>query len=311
MINFLNLEYFVVAAEELNFTKAAKRLFISQQSLSNHIANMEREFGVSLFNRTTPLTLTYAGQRLLVRARRLLTYKDETYHELADIKDFTVGQLSIGLSHTRGRVILPHVLPAYRKRFPNIDLNILEGNTAQLEAALLHGDVDLVIGMLPFRVENIETVPICAEEVLLAVSDATLENFFGEQAGEILSILRENADLTLLQDCPFMLLKKGNRVRAIADELFQDAEISPHILLELENIETALALSAEGMGITFYPEMFAANRETLSGAKDGGRLNLFSMRNPITHGTLAIGYHKGHYMSQATKEFIAIVKEMI
>ena len=157
MINFLNLEYFVVAAEELNFTKAAKRLFISQQSLSNHIANMEREFGVSLFNRTTPLTLTYAGQRLLVRARRLLTYKDETYHELADIKDFTVGQLSIGLSHTRGRVILPHVLPAYRKRFPNIHLNILEGNTAQLEAALLHGDVDLVIGMLPFRVENIET----------------------------------------------------------------------------------------------------------------------------------------------------------
>ena len=311
MINFLNLEYFVVAAEELNFTKAAKRLFISQQSLSNHIANMEREFGVSLFNRTTPLTLTYAGQRLLVRARRLLTYKDETYHELADIKDFTVGQLSIGLSHTRGRVILPHVLPAYRKRFPNIDLNILEGNTAQLEAALLHGDVDLVIGLLPFRVENIETVPICADEVLLAVSAATLENFFGEQAGEILSTLREHADLTLLQDCPFILLKKGNRVRAIADELFQDAEISPHILLELENIETALALSAEGMGITFYPEMFAANRETLSGAKDGGRLNLFSMRNPITHGTLAIGYHKGHYMSQATKEFIAIVKEMI
>ena len=231
MINFLNLEYFVVAAEELNFTKAAKRLFISQQSLSNHIAHIEKEFGVALFNRTTPLTLTYAGQRLLVRARTLLTYKDETYHELADIKDFTVGQLSIGLSHTRGRVILPHVLPAYRSRFPNIDLNILEGNTSQLETALLHGDVDLVIGMLPFRVENIETV---------------------------------------------------------------------------------LALSARGMGVTFYPEMFAANRETLSPAANGGSpLHLYSLKNPVTHGTLAIGYHKGHYMSQATKEFIRIVKEMI
>ena len=189
-------------------------------------------------------------------------------------------------------MILPHVLPAYRKRFPNIDLNILEGNTAQLEAALLHGDVDLVIGMLPFRVENIETVPICAEEVLLAVSDATLENFFGEQAGEILSILRENADLTLLQDCPFILLKKGNRVRAIADELFQDAEISPHILLELENIETALALSAEGMGITFYPEMFAANRETLSGAKNGGR------PESLLHEKSHYPRHSGHRLPQ-------------
>lgn len=64
MINFLNLEYFLVAAEELNFTKAAKRLYISQQSLSNHISNMEKEFDVILFNRTTPLTLTYAGQAL-------------------------------------------------------------------------------------------------------------------------------------------------------------------------------------------------------------------------------------------------------
>ncbi len=312
MINFLNLEYFVVAAEELNFTKAAKRLFISQQSLSNHIAHMEQEFGVALFNRTTPLTLTYAGQRLLIRARSLLTYKDETYHELADIKDFTVGQLSIGLSHTRGRVILPHVLPAYRERFPNIDLKIMEGNTSELETGLLHGDVDLVIGMLPFRVENIETVPICAEEVLLVVPDAVLKKTFGSRTSQIRRQLQENADLALLRDCPFILLHQGNRVRTIADELFQEAQISPRIALEMENIETVLALSVRGMGITFYPKMFAANREDLQSHRDDGNsLDLYSLKNPITHGTLAIGYHKGHYMSQATKEFINIIKEMI
>ena len=61
MINFLNLEYFLVAAEELSFTKAARRLFISQQSLSSHIANMEKELDIALFHRTSPLTLTYAG----------------------------------------------------------------------------------------------------------------------------------------------------------------------------------------------------------------------------------------------------------
>lgn len=52
MINFLNLEYFLVASEELNFTRAAKQLYISQQSLSSHILNLEKEFGVALFNRT-------------------------------------------------------------------------------------------------------------------------------------------------------------------------------------------------------------------------------------------------------------------
>ena len=105
MINFLNLEYFLVAAEELNFTKAAKRLYISQQSLSNHISNMEKEFDVILFNRTTPLTLTYAGQALKQKARQMLELKDEMHHELSDIKDFSVGQLVIGLSHM-GRVTL-------------------------------------------------------------------------------------------------------------------------------------------------------------------------------------------------------------
>ena len=107
MINFLNLEYFLVAAEELNFTRAAKRLYISQQSLSNHISNLEKEFDVVLFNRTSPLTLTYAGQALQTRARQLLDLKDETYKEISDIKDFSTGQLSIGVSHTRGRFILP------------------------------------------------------------------------------------------------------------------------------------------------------------------------------------------------------------
>ena len=127
MINFLNLEYFLVAAEELNFTRAAKRLYISQQSLSNHISNLEKEFDVVLFNRTSPLTLTYAGQALKTRARELLDLRDETYKEISDIKDFSTGQLSIGVSHTRGRFILPEILPTYQREFPGIELHLAEG----------------------------------------------------------------------------------------------------------------------------------------------------------------------------------------
>ncbi|NYC53083.1 DNA-binding transcriptional LysR family regulator [Clostridium beijerinckii] len=68
MMNFLNLEYFLTAAEELNFTKAAKKLFISQQSLSSHISKLENDLGVELFNRTVPLTLTPAGKSLVKNA---------------------------------------------------------------------------------------------------------------------------------------------------------------------------------------------------------------------------------------------------
>ena len=96
MINFLNLEYFLVAAEELNFTRAARKLYISQQSLSNHISNLEKEFDVILFNRTSPLTLTYAGRALKTRARELLDLRDEFQRlHLAMVSE--VAHLGVGL----------------------------------------------------------------------------------------------------------------------------------------------------------------------------------------------------------------------
>lgn len=312
MINFLNLEYFLVAAEELNFTKAARRLFISQQSLSNHISNMEKEFDVVLFNRTTPLTLTYAGQALKARASKILELKDETYHELADIKDFSVGQLVIGLSHTRGRVILPELLPLYRDQFPGIDLKLVEGNSSELAVGLLHGDIDLVIDLLPFKVENIETVPLCEEEILLAVPDAVLEHAFPDRFDEVKAQLSERVDLNLLKDCPFLMINEGNRVRTIADEMFEEAQISPKVVLETENIETVLALAAKGMGITFYPKMFISSHADIhSKLREIAPLGFYSLDYQKAHGVLAIGYHKGHYMSRAMKEFIRIAKETI
>lgn len=313
MINFLNLEYFLVAAEELNFTRAAKRLYISQQSLSNHISNLEKEFDVVLFNRTAPLTLTYAGQALQARARQLLDLKNETYREIADIKDFSTGQISIGVSHTRGRYLLPEILPVYQARFPGIRLHLVEGNSSELATDLLHGDIDLMIDLLPFSVENVETVPVCREEILLVVPDSILERTWPERSEEMKRRLSESADIRLLESCPFVLLKKGNRVRTIADEIFVDAQITPDIVLETENIETVIALSRKGMGITFYPRMFMPLKELSSdsASPSGQHLNLFSLNYPRAHGTLGIGYHKNHYMSRATREFIRIVMEHV
>lgn len=312
MINFLNLEYFLAASEELNFTRAARQLYISQQSLSSHISNLEKEFGVALFNRTTPLTLTYAGQVLQKKARQMLQLREETYREIADIKDFTKGRLNIGMSHTRGRWILPKILPVYQERFPGIDLHLREGNSTQLDSDLLHGDVDLIIGMLPFRVEDVETVPICTEEILMVVPDAVLERTYPGQLEDRKRQLSEQACLSLVRECPFLLIKPGNRVRTLADEMFAEAEISPRVILETENIETVLALSLTGMGITFYPKMLMSGHEPLNPRGESFLgAGFYHLSSPVAHGVLGIGYHKGHYMSQATKQFIEIAKEYV
>ncbi|WP_238860311.1 LysR family transcriptional regulator [Clostridium sp. YIM B02569] len=309
MMNFLNLEYFLTAAEELNFTKAAKKLFISQQSLSSHISKLENDLGVELFNRTVPLTLTPAGKSLVKNAARILDLKEQSVKELADIKDFKCGDLFIGASHTRGRAFLPEILPYYNEKFPNINLHLLEGNSKELDAALLKGDVDLIIGMLPFNVENVEMVPLCNEEVLMVVPDNILVKYFPNNYKEVKQKLEKDMDITLLKDCPFLMVNAKNRVRIIADEMFNEKEIKPNIILETESIETVLALSVKGMGITFYPRTLMNNKDLIFDKSTITGVNLYHLKYNKTHGTLGIGYQKNRYVSQALKEFIELAKD--
>jgi len=309
MMNFLNLEYFLTAAEELNFTKAAKKLFISQQSLSSHISKLENDLGVELFNRTVPLTLTPAGKSLVKNAARILDLKEQSVKELADIKDFKRGDLFIGASHTRGRAFLPEILPYYNEKFPNINLHLLEGNSKELDAALLKGDVDLIIGMLPFNVGNVEIVPLCNEEVLMVVPDNILVKYFPNNYKEVKQKLEKDMDITLLKDCPFLMVNAKNRVRIIADEMFNEKGIKPNIILETESIETVLALSVKEMGITFYPRTLMNNKDLIFDKSTITGVNLYHLKYNKTHGTLGIGYQKNRYVSQALKEFIEIAKD--
>ena len=91
--------------------------------------------------------------------------------------------------------------------------------------------------------------------------DAVLERTFPGRLEEIKEQLKQHTDLTLLRDCPFLLINKGNRVRTIADEMFEEAQMTPNVVLETENIETVLGLCIKGMGITFYPRMFISGHQ--------------------------------------------------
>ena len=99
-MNFLHLKYFLLVAEELNITRAAERLYISQQSLSNHISNLEKELGVQLFTRSPKLSLTYAGNLLVETAGQILDLHDQYLSKVGDINRNYIGSLRVGISHT-------------------------------------------------------------------------------------------------------------------------------------------------------------------------------------------------------------------
>ena len=148
-MNFLHLKYFLMVAEELNITRAAERLYISQQSLSNHISNMERELDVKLFTRSPKLSLTYAGGLLVETATQILDLYSQYQTKVGDINRHYLGMLRVGISHTCGLALMPDILPKFRQEFPLVEFSLFEGNSTQLEDELSHGRVDLIIRAIP------------------------------------------------------------------------------------------------------------------------------------------------------------------
>ncbi len=305
-MNFLNIEYFLIAAKELNFSKAAEKLYISPQSLSTHIAKLENELGVDLFYRDHPMRLTYAGEILVKNGQDILNKKNQTLDELRDIADAKRGKLSIGVSHTRGLVFLPLILPKFHEAYPGINIQITEAPTAKLDNALANGEIDVMISLMPFSSDNVESVELCKEEILMLIPDKILDEYFPENKAKVLSELNNELKLELLRDCPFLMLHTENRVRSIADKVLGERSVKPKVLLEMENIETLLKLSREGMGITFYPHSL----QSYSTSKKFQGLNIVKVPYGKTQ-AIGVGYSKTRFLSLAAREFIRMLKEVM
>lgn len=311
-MNFSNLHYFLVATQEMNITKAAHRLHISQQALSNHITKLEQELGTPLFERSPNLTLTYAGKRLVETSGRILDLHNQFLAEVNDISGNIKGELIIGITYTRGQALLPVLLPEFHRTHPFINVKIEEANAKDLEERLQRGDVDLVLGFTPFFTVNANIEEISSDRLFLVVPVSIMEKMYGDKCGHMRQTFHQHADIAAFQEQPFILLKKGDRIRTILDSYFKKHHVNPHILLETANIQTAFALAQQGMGIAVYPEMFLKGATTLSANMiDTGNIDLYPLQSSSTTETLAIAYNKDRYLTAAAKDFIELTKRVL
>lgn len=308
MINHLNLVYFITAARELNFTRAAEKLYISQQALSNHIASLEKEVGLTLIERKAPMKLTLGGEIFYKYALQM----EESYHammqELSDVKDEKRGKFAVGISHTRGRLLLPKVLPVLMEAYPLVEVSVLEGNTRELAEALLNGEVDMTVGPCPQEHPQMNYIRLLSEDIVLAVSEELFARYSGKEQDKMKKELSETGKITSLREIPFLLNKKGNISREIADAIFEEEGMKPHTLIETENIETLGEMCGSGIGAAFYPTSLLQAFMTEEAA---GGLKFFKLAYPCTHMNLSIAYPKNHYLTSAMREMIRIMQDVI
>ena len=291
------LECIVAIANTGNITAAAKTLFVSQSSLSQLLAGVEKELGVQLFDRNaSPLTPTYAGEQFLQAARRVLEIRQDLTYKIADLNHSCRGRIVIGISQKRSWLFMPVVLSAFMKQYPEVEIVFLEDDQQHLDELVLNGKVDIAFTTQPRLLEELEYHFLYREYMLLALpGDHPLCDRLAEG---------DAPDLRLLADVPFILNHEGHDIRAMCDRIFADFGIHPRVLLESHSMDVCFQMAAYGLGAAIIPDTLAKDHPFRD------RVRCFRIGAPYSR-NVVIAYRKNMYLSFIMQEFIAISTKQI
>ncbi|MDO4322983.1 MAG: LysR family transcriptional regulator [Lachnospiraceae bacterium] len=303
-MNFLSMEYFTTVANEKSFTKAAEKLHITQQTLSSHIANIEKEVGCRLFVRHIPLELTYAGQVFLQYAADFRQKYASMMQEFQDISENQKGILRIGIAYTRGRTIMPMLIEKFLEIHPYYEVRLVEDSNEMLQKYVLNGDVDLAIANFPESIPGIELHPFYFEEIVLLIARPLLEQLYGEETQHTIRKI-ENGDLSVLQNCPFVLGSPDDITGSIGRHFLRQANLTPVVKAQSDNVETILSMCVRGIGACFCPENLM--KMTLSKSQIS-RLRGFRLSGAAKY-QIRFGVLQQNYQWNAISEFMKIAVE--
>lgn len=299
------LLYVKTVAEEKSISKAARKLFMAQPSLSQSVQRIEEGLGTPLFNRTSNgLTLTFAGERYCHMATQILKMYEDFELEISDINNLRTGRVHIGITNHLGTLMLAPVLPRYKQICSRIELYIHEENTAVLEQMLLSGEIDLAIMHAPKEAASsqLEYDVLGRDPFVTAIApNHPLVQKAIEKPGYPYPVL----DLKLLKNEPFLMLRREQRIRQITDAVLNKAGISqPKTALTLKNFETVQRLAAQGLGVTLVPLQYS---RIASGEYQPALLSIDDAYG--AYWDLCIATLQNGFLSKADQLFIRILKE--
>jgi DNA-binding transcriptional LysR family regulator len=212
MLDF-RLQVFYTVARRLNFTKAAAELFITQPAVTKHIKELESQFKVSLFERSgnKKIILTPAGEILLQHVNQILNIYRELEYDMNLLVQQHTGHLRIGASTTVAQYVIPPVLAQFHKKFKDIHVQLITGNTEEVEQALLSKEIEIGIIEGISRNPQIKYEEYLEDElVLVSANNTTLKKdvLKPEELKNYPLLLREHGSGTL--DVITHALKKHN-----------------------------------------------------------------------------------------------------
>ncbi|KAF0862967.1 LysR family transcriptional regulator [Pseudomonas sp. LD120] len=290
-MDFKQLRSFVEVIRQGGFTQAAKTLHISQSAVSKQIAQLEYSLGTPLLERQgSHIHLTAAGNVVLQRAEGMLRLRNELLSELDDLSQLARGELRLGLPLLGSDALFASRFAEYRLRYPNIQVQLLEGGSLNVEQAVRNGELELGGSLTP-KDPAFAYQPFCDEPL-----DALLPADHP---------LAQNAQVRLeeLADTPFLLYQRSFVLNDRLLQACQQVGFTPKEGGRSGQADFLAALVAAGQGVVLLPSVVAR------GLVRPGVVRLTLKAPDYLRWDIAFIWRQGAYLSKAAQAWLALLQE--
>lgn len=310
------IHYIITLANEGSFSKAAKKLYVSQPSLSQFVKNLEGQLGVTLFDRSSnPIRLTEAGHAYYNAAIKIQQTEAALTNQLSDISGLRTGQLTIGTSPFRASCMLAKSLSDFHNKYPGIKIKLVTDNINSLTSSQLDNDIDIFIENNIFQHDIFYTEELSTEKYYLAVPPEHPFNKTNEQlavsteeiVSESVSLYRNSGvSLKSCMNYPFILLNSKADYSGLTKQLFKSIELKPEVSIYANTYETMLYWTYCGLGMSILPDTlikfgnFSKHPVYYKIAFDDG-----------VSKDIVAAYKRNRYLTSPAREYIYLLKQLI
>lgn len=286
------LKYLLAIVDNgLNITAAAERMYTSQPGVSKQLKLLEEELGMQLFSRKGKSLggITPAGERVIERARVIMQEVDNIRSLASDYYEEEEGSLSIATTHTQARYVLPEVIAEFRKRFPNISLNLHQGTSEQIADMVAANNIDFAIA----------TGSSDMFSDLLLVPSYHWDRSIIVPKGHELTKLDRKITLRDLADFPLVTYVFSFGGHSSLKRAFADEELEPNVGFTARDADVIKTYVRMGLGVGIVASMAAD-------CADRNDLQVIDAEGLFPRSTTWIGYRKDAVLRRYMFDFIQL-----
>ena len=309
---FSGMEYIYAVYKEKSFSAAAKKLFISQPSLSASVRRVEDRIGYPIFDRSTkPLSLTDCGHRYIRSVEQIMAVQTDFSNYLSDWGELKIGTLMLGGSSLYSSQVMPAIIRRFSEKYPGVKVGLIEGSSEKLQAMLQEGTLDIIMDNFTLDSTVYDRLVYKTERLFLAVPKQfainDLMNRYCISAEDVAKgpdawVHCRAVPLAAFSDEPFIFLKPENDTGKRARMFCSNAGFVPNVLFEMDQQMTSYQISRSGLGICFLSDTL------ISCVMDDDQLVYYALDPVSSQRNLCLYRKRGHYAGRAADEFFRIAR---